>query len=326
MNDIKIFSGTSNIDLADKICKRLNIELGEIYHHTFPSGESYIQFKENIRGKDVFLIQSPGSGNTNDYLMQLLIMGDSARRASAGRITAVLPMAFYSRQDRKDKSRTPISAKLVMDLFKASGFNRVVTMDLHSPQVGGFTNLPFDHLSFKPSLIDALKENKVDIDVVVSPDIGAVKRTTEYADSLKKDLAIIAKKRLSDTSVSVKQFIGDVKDKNVLIIDDLTESVGTLVEASKACKEQGAKEINVAVTHGCFSGVGILKLKEALKSNLFNRFFHSNTISLDWYRIGVATPEEDVFNSKNIISVDVSPVFAIAIERIHNNESVSELF
>jgi ribose-phosphate pyrophosphokinase len=244
-------------------------------------------------------------------------MADAARRASAGKITAVIPYFGYARQDRKDKSRVPISAKLVMDLVAAAGFDRVVTMDLHAAQVGGFTNLPFDHLSFKPSLIAAIKEHNLDIDVVVSPDIGAVKRSTEYADSLKKDLAIIAKKRLTDVSVEVKHFIGDVNNKKILIVDDLTESVGTLLEAAKACKEQGAKEINVAVTHGCFSESGIKKLKEGVSSGIFTRFFHSNT---------VANTFEETGMSNSIISVDVSPVFATAIKRIHNNESVSELF
>ena len=240
---MKIFSGTANEALAIKICKNLGLPLGKITHKSFASGELYCQFKENIRGSDVFLIQ-PISFPANDNLMQLLLMCDAARRASAGRITAVVSYLGYGRQDRKDKSRVPISAKLVMDLIAAAGFDRVVTMDLHSAQVGGFTNLPFDHLSFKPSLISAIKEHSVEIDCIVAPDIGAVKRSQEYAEALKKDMAIIAKKRLSDTEVEVKNFIGDVKGKRVLMVDDLTESAGTLTEAAKACKEEGVEGDN----------------------------------------------------------------------------------
>jgi len=322
---MKIFSGTPNEPLAQSICEKLEIPLGKIYHKTFASGECYCQFQENIRGGDVFLIQ-PVSFPANDNLMQLLLMADAARRASAGRITAVIPYFGYGRQDRKDKSRVPISAKLMMDLIEASGFDRVVTMDLHAAQVGGFTNLPFDHLSFKPSLISKLKELSIGIDCLVAPDIGSVKRIQEYAEALKKDMAIIAKKRLSETEVEVKNFIGDVKGKKVLIIDDLTESVGTLTEAAKACAEEGAKEINVAITHACFSRKGIETLKDGIENSLFTRFLFSNTVSQELYEAALDEHEESVFGYENVIPVDVSNVFAKAIERIHNNESVSELF
>lgn len=322
---MKIFSGQSNEELARNICDKLNIPLGNINHKSFASGELYCQFKENIRGDDVFIIQ-PTSFPANDNLMQLFLMADAARRASAGRITAVIPYFGYARQDRKDKSRVPISAKLVMDLMSAAGFDRVVTMDLHASQIGGFTNLPVDHLTFQPSLITALKDLKVVIDTVVSPDIGAVKRTEHFVESLSKrenaviDLAIISKKRKTDTEVEVTNFIGDVEDKRVLLFDDLTESLGTLLEGVKACKRNGASEINIAVTHGCFSDKGIENLKHSLEQDLFKRMFFSNTVYLDWEKHGL-----DQYH-RRLIQVDVSSVFATAISRIHNNESVSELF
>lgn len=320
---MKIFSGTANKPLAENICNNLGIPLGDVYHKAFASGEHYCQYKENIRGEDVYLIQ-PISNPANDNLMQLLLMGDAARRASAGRITAVIPMFGYQRQDRKSASRVPISAKLVMDLILASGFNRIVTMDLHSPQIGGFTNLPFDHLLFKPSLLQYLKTNNIKIDVVVSPDDGAIKKSREYSKALKIGMAIIAKERLSDTEVEVLNFIGDVKHKRVLIIDDLTESVGTLTQAAKACMDRGATEVNVAVTHLCISDEGIQKLSNNL--DLFTRFFYSNTVSTKRYENSIDPMSKSIFEHENMISVDVSPVFATAIKRIHNNESVSELF
>jgi ribose-phosphate pyrophosphokinase len=319
---MKIFSGTANTDLAQRICDYISLPLGKINHKIFASGELYCQFQENIRGSDVFLV-NPISYPANDNLMQLLLMCDAARRASAGRIVAIIPYFGYGRQDRKDKSRVPISAKLVMDIIAAAGFDRIVTMDLHAPQVGGFTNLPFDHLAFKPTLLNALKDNHIDIDCVVAPDIGSIKKSQEYVEILKKDLAIVVKKRTGDTEVEVTNFIGDVKNKNVLIVDDLTESLKTLMEAAKTCKDNGAKDINVAVTHGCFSSLGSDNLFEALDKKLFTKFFYSNTIPI---LNTLSKWQTDVFFEDNVIKVDVAPVFATAINRIHKNESVSELF
>lgn len=312
---MKIFSGTSNTDLAQRICNNLKLPLGQMTHKTFASGECYCQFQENIRGSDVYLIQ-PTSAPANDNLMQLMLMADAAKRASAGRITAVIPYFGYARQDRKDKSRVPISAKLVMDMLSLR-FDRVVTMDLHAPQVGGFTNLPFDHLTFKPSLLASLKENNVEINTVVAPDIGGVKKAQEYSKVLKKDLAIVVKERKGDTEVEVTSFIGDVKGKRVLIVDDLSESLSTITQAAKTCRDEGATEINVAVTHGCLSDLGKGNLIEVITNRTFTRFFCSNTINGWNYSLSGVS---DVFE------VDVAPVFGTAIERIHNNESVSELF
>ena len=316
MSNLKIFSGTSNLPLAQRVADNLFTKLGEIYHHNFPSGESYCQFKENIRGSDVFLIQGI-TQPANENLMQLLVMADAARRASADRITAVVPYFGYARQDRKDKSRVPISAKLVLDLFEASGIDRVVTMDLHSPQVGGFTNLPFDHLTFEPVLIEYIR-NKYDnlalrdSVVLMAPDVGAVKRVEKYAEHLKSDFGFISKKRIGDEKVELQSIVGNVKDKHVIIIDDLTESLGTMVQAAKECKRQGATKVTCAVTHGCLSETGIQRLVEA---DSIDEFVHSNT-NHTWTQT----------KPQKVTELDVSNLFAKAINSIHNNESVSELF
>jgi ribose-phosphate pyrophosphokinase len=320
MKNLKLFSGTSNIPLAEKIAENLFTKLGDIYHHRFPSGETYCQFKENIRGSDIFLIQGI-TNPANENLMELLVMADAARRASAERITAVIPYFGYARQDRKDKSRVPISAKLVLDIIETAGIDRVVTMDLHSPQVGGFTNLPFDHLTFEPVLANyirnkynslALRDNVV----LMAPDVGAVKRIEKYASLLKCDFGFISKKRLNDEKVELQSIVGDVKDKHVIVIDDLTESCGTLIQAAEACKTNGAKHVVTVVTHGCITDTGVNRLENALVNKTIDEFVYSNTAN-----IGKNTKLAD-----RITELDVSMVFAKAINNIHNNESVSELF
>lgn len=318
MKKLKLFAGTSNLPLAQKISQNLNEPLGEIYHHKFPSGETYCQFKENIRGGDVFLVQGI-TYPANENLMELLVMSDAARRASAERITAVIPYFGYARQDRKDKSRVPITAKLVLDLIEASGIDRVVTMDLHSPQVGGFTNLPFDHLTFEPVLNEYIRSkyhslacrDKV---VLMAPDVGAVKRVEKYAELLKSDFGFISKKRVSDIKVELQNIVGDVENKHVIIIDDLTESLGTMVQAARECKKQGAVKVTCSVTHGCLTEMGIKRLAEA---DSIDEFVHSNTTDT-WSHIG--------FKPNNVTELDVSGLFAKAIRSINKNESVSELF
>ena len=319
METIKLFSGTSNLPLAQKISQNLNEPLGKIYHHKFPSGETYCQFKENIRGSDVFLIQGI-TNPANENLMELLVMSDAARRASAERITAVIPYFGYARQDRKDKSRVPITARLVMDLIATAGIDRVVTMDLHSPQVGGFTNLPFDHLTFEPVLSEYIRTKyhslaRRDNVVLMAPDVGAVKRVEKYADLLKCDFGFISKKRVSDTKVELQNVVGNVKDKHVVIVDDLTESLGTMVQAAKECKKQGAVKVTCSVTHGCLTETGIHRLAESI--NVIDEFIHSNTTNT-WGSIG--------FKPSNVTELDVSNLFAKAIRSINKNESVSELF
>jgi len=320
MKNLKLFSGTSNLPLAEKIAENLFTKLGDIYHHRFPSGETYCQFKENIRGSDVFLIQGI-TNPANENLMELLVMADAARRASAERITAVIPYFGYARQDRKDKSRVPISAKLVLDIIETAGIDRVVTMDLHSPQVGGFTNLPFDHLTFEPVLANYIR-NKYsslalrDSVVLMAPDVGAVKRIEKYASLLKSDFGFISKKRVNDEKVELQNIVGDVNGKHVIIIDDLTESCGTLIQAAEACKNNGARTVMTVVTHGCITDTGVNRLENALSNKIIDEFVYSNTAN-----IGKKTKLAD-----RITELDVSMVFAKAINNIHNNESVSELF
>lgn len=315
-SNLKVFSGSSNVELTNRICTRLSIKPGDIFRHTFPNGERYVQFKENIRGSDVFLV-SCRDVNINNSLMELLVMADAARRASAGRITAVIPFFYYSRADRKDKSRVPISAKLIMDLIESSGIDRVVTMDLHSPQTGGFTNLPFDHLTFEPVLIDYIRKeyhslalrDKV---ILMAPDVGAVKRVEKYSTILKSDFGFISKKRVGDEKVELQSIIGNVENKIAIIIDDMTESLGTLVQAAKECKRQGAIKVMCAVTHGCLTDTGIKRLLEA---DSIDVLVHSNTTDC-WGKL----------KPNNVTELDVSETFAKAIFSIHNNESVSELF
>lgn len=319
-NQLKVFSGSSNTNLSTKICSHLSINIGDVYHHTFPNGESYCQFKENIRGCDVFIVSCKGK-NTNDSLMELLVMADAARRASAGRITAVIPFFYYGRADRKDKSRVPISAKLVLDIIETAGIDRVVTMDLHSPQVGGFTNLPFDHLTFEPVLVNFIKSKYHslalrDSVILMAPDVGAVKRIEKYSSMLKSDFGFISKKRIGDDKVELQSIVGDVKDKHVIVIDDLTESCGTLIQAAEACKNNGAKSVMTVVTHGCITDTGVNRLENALANKVIDDFVFSNTANI----------AKNTKLADRITELDVSMVFAKAINNIHNNESVSELF
>jgi ribose-phosphate pyrophosphokinase len=308
-----LFAGNASEQLAKAIiaCNQ-GITLGDIYHHKFPSGEWYCQLKENVRGADVFLLQALCEP-ANDNVMQLLVMADAARRASADRITAVIPYFGYQRQDRKDKPRVPISAKLIMNILEASGINRVITMDLHAQQIQGFTDLPVDHLYFQPTLAKALKS--LNIQVVVAPDIGAVKKASEYAEKEKLDVAFIVKKRHNDINVEMSQFVGDVKGKNVLVLDDLTESAGTIIMASKTCKDNGAANIYAAVTHACISRIGVTRLNQAFKDGVVNRFFCSDTVS-----------ENSISDCTDGSIVSVAEVFAKAIKGTHCNESITSLF
>jgi ribose-phosphate pyrophosphokinase len=318
LNEIKIFSGMSNIPLAQDVATELNLQLGDIYHHRFPSGEIYCQYKQNVRGKDLFLMQGmDGCRQANDSLMQLLIMADAARRASVSRIVAVLPMSFYTRQDRKDKSRVPISSKLFLDLVTAAGIDRILTMDLHSPQTCGFTNLPFDHLSFQPRLVRYIKKSfEPGSYVIVAPDVGAVKRAEKYAELLNCDFGFVRKKRIDDNTVSLQSFVGDVEGKDVIIIDDLTESCGTLIQAVNVCKSFGARKAHCAVTHACFTEVGKQRITQELKENI-SSFIHSSTVDSQW---------GDTKKPSNLVCLNVAEIFAKAINNIHHNKSVSELF
>ena len=321
MNDQKciVFAGNASKRLASEIAPTSppaiysDIINGKIHHQQFPSGEWYCQLQENVRGADVFLLQSVIKP-ANDNLMQLLIMADAARRASAGRITAIVPYMGYSRQDRNDKSRVPISAKLVMNILQTAGVDRYVTMDLHAQQIQGFTDLPFDHLYFQPVLMEAMKH--IDIDVVCSPDIGGIKKAVEYAKKVKKEFAFVVKQRKDETTVEVIQFVGNVKDKGVLIVDDLTESAGTLIAGAKECRVNGAKKIYCAVTHACLDTLGISRLDEAYKSGVIDKFYCSDTV--------IDPKTLELFEWATVVSI--KDIFGKAIHAIHNNQSISSLF
>ena len=295
-----------------------------VYLHKFPSGEEYCQYKESLRGEDIFIIQSTSSP-ANDSLMQLLVMVDAARRASAGTITAVIPYMGYSRQERKEKSRVPISAKLVMDLLEASGVNRIVAMDLHTPQIGGFTNLPLDHLTFQPILCDYITNKYCETNdiVVVSPDVGAVKRGEQLAERLKCDFGFISKKRTGDSTVELNHFVGDVTNKTAIIFDDLTESCGTLVQAANACKENGAKKVVCAVTHFCITDIGMSRLIENMPHPNINgtpsidEFIHSDTVDVWWNK---------KYKPNNIVELSVSDLILKACNNIHENKSLATFF
>lgn len=307
-----LFAGNASQVLAKYVANPvLDIHLGKIYHKQFASGEWFCQIEENVRGADVFLLQSL-CNPVNDNLMQLIIMADAARRASAERLTAVIPYFGYARQDRKHKPRVPISAKVVMNLLEAAGFDRIITMDLHAQQIQGFTDLPVDHLYFQPSLANAMKSKN--IHVIVSPDIGAVKKASEYAEKEKKDIAFIVKNRKTDTDVEVSHFVGDVNDKNVLILDDLTESAGTLLAAANECRRHNAANVFCAVTHACISDIGKQRLQEAYNNKIIDGFICSDTVTEEW----------DGGTYGEVVSV--GDVFGKAINGIHYNTGITALF
>lgn len=310
-NEIAIFSGNANRDLAEGICNYLKLSLGQIKLSEFSDGEIFCQILENVRGKDVFIIQST-CPPVNFNLMELLIMIDAFKRASARRITAVIPYYGYARQDRKHKPRVPISAKLVADLISAARADRVLTMDLHAPQIQGFFDVPVDHLFAAPVFIDyILKMNLSDL-VLVSPDAGGVERARAFGKRLKASLAIIDKRR-EDANVSeVMNVIGDVKGKSAFIIDDMIDTAGTLVNSAEALIKNGAKEVYASGSHAVFSGPAINRIqKSSLKKVLV-----TNTIPLS----------EEAKKSDKIIQLSVAKLLGEAIKRINEESSVSSLF
>src|SRR3982750_3739384 len=260
--EMKIFTGSANRELAERICKFIGVPLGAATLSSFPDGETYVKIEENVRGRDVFLIQ-PTSPPTNEHLMGLLIMVDACRRASADRITAVIPFFGYARQDRKDKPRVPITAKLVANLLCAAGVNRVLTMDLHAQQVQGFFDIPVDHLYSLPVLIPYLREKLTRKTVVVSPDVGGLKMASAYSQALGASLAIVAKQRKSATETEPLYLIGEVVGCDVLLVDDLTETAGTLTSAATVLKKHGALDIYAAVAHAVLVDVALSRLQKS---------------------------------------------------------------
>src|SRR3982750_1215348 len=246
--ELKVFTGSANHNLAERICRYIGVPLGQATISSFPEGETYVRIEENIPGHDIFIVQ-PTSPPTNHHLIELLIMLDAARRASADRITAVIPFFGYARQDRKDQPRVPITAKLVANLLYAAGVHRVLTMDLHAQQVQGFFDIPVDHLYSLPVLIKYLRQRLTRSTVVVSPDLGGLKMASAYADALGVSLAIVAKERKSSTETEALYLIGNVEGQDVLLVDDLTETAGTLTSAANLLKKHGAQNIYAGVSH-----------------------------------------------------------------------------
>jgi ribose-phosphate pyrophosphokinase len=308
MNDtLKVLSGSAHPELARLICQNLGCEPCSSTLDTFPDGETFVQIHENIRGRDIFIVQ-PTCPPTNQNIMELLIMVDAVRRASAHRITAVLPFFGYARQDRKDRPRVPITAKLVANLLVASGVHRVLTMDLHAGQIQGFFDIPVDHLYAGPVLMKAIREREIPDLVVVSPDVGGIKMTHAYAKALKAPMAIVAKNRVSAEEVEALSVIGDVAGKNVLLVDDLTETAGTLTAAADLLLKHGAKSIYAGVSHGVLGDKGRARIAKSPIIELFS----TNS-----------TPQA---HGEKVTALDISPLLAQAIRRIHDNESVTSLF
>ena len=310
--DIKIFAGNSNRELALEIAEKIGLPLGLANVGKFSDGECAIGINEVVRGSDVFLIQSLCTP-VNDNIMELLIMIDALRRASAGRITAVIPYYGYARQDRKAKARDPISAKLVANLLTTAGADRILTMDLHAPQLQGFFDIPLDHLLGVPILANHFREkfeNTSDV-VVVSPDVGSVARSRKFAERLDVPLAIIDKRRPKANVSEIMNIIGDVNNKRVVLVDDLIDTGGTIMNAAKALTEIGAKEVYACCTHGVLSGNAVERIEKSELKELITL----NTIPLT----------EDK-KSPKIQSLSVAAVFAEAIERIYGDMSISTLF
>jgi len=306
---VKIFSGTANEPLARAICASIKLEPGKATIHPFPDGETFIKIEENVRGEDVFIIQ-PTSPPTNHNLMELFIMIDAVRRASAKRITAVLPFYGYARQDRKDQPRVPITAKLVANLIVAAGANRILTVDLHAQQIQGFFDIPVDHLYAAPVIYPYLRKQNLSDLVVVSPDVGGLKMAHAYSQTLEAGLAIVAKQRKSATEVESVAVIGEIRGKNCLLVDDLTETAGTLTKAAEVLKRKGAKRILACVSHAILNDLGIERLRKSVIDEL----------------ITTDTVLRPVIPGVKITTLSVAGLLGEAIQRIHNNSSVNSLF
>lgn len=310
-NNIKIFTGNSNIPLAEEIASHLGITIGQGYASTFSNGETRVSIEETVRGCDVYIVQSL-SNPVDHHIMELLIMMDAMKRASAGRITAVIPYFAYARQDRKTRPREPISAKLLANLITVAGANRVITMDLHAGQIQGFFDIPVDPLQASPILAEYIKNNlNLDNSVVVSPDVGGVARARAFASRLHLPIAIIDKRRPAPNESEVMYIVGDVKGKTCIVIDDMIDTGGTLIKGADALLEEGAIEVYACATHPVFSGNAI----ENIKKSHIKKVIVTNTIRLD---------KEQLCDKIEVLSV--AKLFAEAIDRVHNNKSVSELF
>ena len=309
-SEIKLFAGSSNRPLAEAIAKKLNTTLGGVETGKFSDGETSIHLAETVRGRDLFIIQST-SDPVNDNLMELLIMIDAAKRASAGRITAVIPYFGYARQDRKARSRDPITAKLVADLLTAAGADRVLTMDLHAAQIQGFFNIPVDNLLGGPTLYNYFAGRTDDDYIVVSPDVGSVNRARKVAERLNCPMAIIDKRRPKANVMEVMNIIGDVRGKKCLLVDDMIDTAGTIVQGAQALVDQGAAEIHACCTHAVLSGPAIERLEKSPITEL---------VMLDTIRLS----EEKLLPKMKILTT--ADIFAAAIENVYLDKPMSKIY
>ncbi|MDX1681234.1 MAG: ribose-phosphate pyrophosphokinase [Akkermansiaceae bacterium] len=306
---MKVISGSAHRALAERIAESLEQPLANVQVTAFPDGETFVKIDENIRGDDVFIIQ-PSCPPTNHNIMELLIMVDAARRASAERITAVMPFFGYARQDRKDQPRVPITAKLVANLLTSAGVNRVLTMDLHAPQIQGFFDIPVDHLYAKSVLIDFLRKRHPDTSnlTVVSPDVGGSKMARAYADALGTELAIVAKHRVNATKVEAMNVIGEVEGRDVLLVDDMTETAGTLCAAAEILRKHGARRIFAGVSHAILGDIA----EERINNSEIEEVITTDSV-----------PQA---TGTKVQAVGTAPLFAEAIRRISKGESITTLF
>ena len=309
--DLKLFTGNANPALALEICEFLQQPLGQATVSTFSDGEIRVKIEENVRGGDVFVIQSC-CHPVNNSIMELLIMIDALKRSSASRITAVLPYFGYARQDRKDQPRVPISAKLVADLITVAGAQRVLAMDLHAGPIQGFFNIPVDHLYARPVLLDYVKKNEYADMVVVSPDAGGVERARGFAKRLDANLAIVDKRREGPNQAKVMNIIGDVDGRHVLLLDDMIDTAGTIVETAKACSDNGASSVWAICTHAVLSGPAI----ERIRDSCLTQVVATNSIPIQG--------KDELCSKIRVLSV--APLLGQAIQRIHEEQSVTSLF
>jgi len=310
---LKVFSGRSHPALTEEICANLGIEQGHITLYSFSDGEHYVQIDENVRGADVFIVQPTCPPSVNDFLVELLIMLDAFKRSSARRITAVIPYYGYARQDRKNKPRVPITAKLAADLIGHAGADRVLTLDLHAAQIQGFFNIPVDHLFAAPVIVGhLLKTIETSNLTIVSPDAGGVERARAYAKRLGASLAIIDKRRIAANQTEVMNIIGDVSGRDVYIVDDIIDTAGTLIHSVQALFAQGAKSISAACTHPVLSGPAI----QRINSSELMQVIATNSIPT----------EEKEMDCSKLMTLSIASLLAEAIKRIHDEDSVSSLF
>lgn len=299
-----IFAGTSHPELAQEVAKRLKLPLGKVSFETFPDGEIGVQILENVRGRDVFVIQSPAR-HPNRFLMELLILVDALKRASAKSIVAVVPYYAYARQDRKEKGRVPITARLIANLLERAGVTRLLTMDLHTEQIQGFFDIPVDHLYARPLFVEALKKRNLKDAVIVSPDIGSNKMARKFAEDLKLEIAIVDKRRINGRNVEVNALIGSVKDKVAILVDDISSTGGTLKMAAEVCIREGAKAVLAVVAHGLLlSGHKLKGIDELYVTN--------------------SVPQEKKAKGMHVVSV--APLLAEAIECVITAKSISSMF